>query len=75
PESVTAREIAGERVEFVDAAGNVVSRFEAPMAWDAFVDAKSQEHTQHTGVGVQLVGQSEHSVTLRLSVDRAWLLD
>ena len=75
PDGVTAREIQGERVEFVDSAGNVVSRFEAPMAWDAFVDAKSQEHTQHAGVGVQLVDQTSDGVTLRLSVDRAWLLD
>ena len=75
PEGVTAREITGERVEFVDAAGNVVSRFEAPMAWDAFVDVKSREHTQHTGVSVQLVEQEATAVTLRLSLSREWLLD
>ncbi|EYT50831.1 DNRLRE domain-containing protein [Brachybacterium muris] len=74
-EDLTAREVAGERIEFVNGAGEVVSRFEAPLAWDAQVDAKSWEHVNHVPVTVALVGQDAGRVTLRLSVDGGWLLD
>lgn len=74
-EGLTAREVPGERIEFVDGDGVVVSTFEAPLAWDASVDERSREHLQRTGVSVEVAAQSGTAVTLRLSVDRGWLLD
>lgn len=71
---VSAREVDGERIEFVDASGAVVSTFEAPMAWDAKVDEASREHVNHASMGVAIPSQDEGIVTLRLTVDRAWLL-
>lgn len=73
-EGVTAREVEGERIEFVDAQGAVVSTFEAPMAWDAYMDEASREHTNHVDLGVSIAGQDAGVVTLRLEVPRSWLM-
>ena len=74
-DGLTAREAGGERIEFVDGDEVVVSTFEAPLAWDASVDEASREHLQRAGVSVAIVEQSGTAVTLRLGVEREWLLD
>lgn len=74
-EGLTAREADGERIEFVDDEGAVVSTFEAPLAWDASVDEASREHLQRAGVSVEIAAQEGTAVTLRLGVERAWLMD
>ncbi|MFC0675652.1 DNRLRE domain-containing protein [Brachybacterium hainanense] len=72
---VTAREVKGERIEFVDPSGEVVSMFEAPMAWDAEVDQASLEHVNHVPVTAGISSQEGGVAVLRLGVDRAWLTD
>ncbi|MCL6424344.1 DNRLRE domain-containing protein [Brachybacterium sp. JHP9] len=73
-QGVNAREVDGERIEFVDRNGAVVSTFEAPMAWDAKVDPASREHVNHAAMGVAITSQGDGVVTLGLTVDRGWLL-
>lgn len=74
-EGLQVREVKGERVEFVDGDGQVVSRFEAPLAWDAEVDEASREHLNRAPVTVEVLAEDAGVVTLRLGVEAAWLLD
>lgn len=74
-DSLTVREVKGDRVEFVDQDDKVVSSFEVPLAWDASVDKTSREHLARTAVSAEVLERKNGLVTLRLGVDRAWLLD
>ena len=72
-EGVTAREVDGERIEFVDAEDEIVSTFEAPVAWDAEIDEASREYLNQVPVTVGISSQEDGVAVLRLGVDRAWL--
>lgn len=74
-EGLTATEADDERIEFVDGDGTVVSTFEAPLAWDAAIDEASREHLNRAAVSVEIAAQEGESVTLRLGVQRDWLLN
>lgn len=72
---LTGRVEADRSVSFVDAKGEVVSRFTAPLAWDAVVDPRSGDHPNVTSVKVSLAQKGKGKAVLSLAVDPAWASD
>ncbi|MFP5219875.1 MAG: DNRLRE domain-containing protein [Actinomycetes bacterium] len=69
---VSARQ-AEAGVEFVDAAGVVISTFGGGHAFDSSLDAVGEP--ARTPVRTTLVGQQGRAVTVEIGVDHAWLAD
>ncbi|MEP7368085.1 MAG: DUF2599 domain-containing protein [Dermatophilaceae bacterium] len=72
---LTARAETDGSVSFVDAKDVVVSRFEAPMAWDAKVDPRSGDPVSTSPVKVSVAQAGKGRAVLTLTPDQGWLAD
>jgi hypothetical protein len=70
---LTARAESDGSVSFVDAKGTVVSRFAAPMAWDATVDPRSGNPVNLSPVAMSVTQHGKGQAMLTLTPDAGWL--
>ena len=72
---LTARAETDGSVSFVDAKGTVVSRFAAPVAWDAAVDPRSGDRVNVSPVKLTVTQKGKGRAILTVTPDQAWVTD
>lgn len=72
---LTVRAETDGSVSFVDAKDAVVSRFEAPMAWDANVDPRSGDPVSTSPVKMSVAQAGKGRAVLTLIPDAQWVAD